>query len=518
MLCWQAAKDGLKYAWVDTCCIDKSSSAELSEAINSMFRWYQRSARCYVYLSDIRSGPSWRDELARCRWFTRGWTLQELLAPRQIHFFDQDWKYLCMKIEIIKEISTITGIDEAILEQRRPLSMVPVVQRMSWASSRHTTRIEDEAYCLMGIFDVNMPLLYGEEERAFLRLQEEIINTTSDLTILAWTHPAPEIPLQRQATSHSGFLAESPRSFGHLGRLEADPLQRVTRFSTSNKLIKITARMSVQQLPDGQGGRMVLPVCSSGDGRVFGIHMRKSREDGSFLRQNPYMLIPMDISDNIIMIRATTPKTLLAALPAWEHECWRSRAWAISENFLNTRRFHLCQVQIPPYDMEHRSPYPWPELLWDGDIQAFFVDSTSCYAEGTATVVPFTARVLGVQLKLTLIILGWDTLEQNTLQFSLVQMNQRVDDHLLTTLTRSYRGYRHIDASTLKKNLQKAKIPRKATISHRIVGSNLHALVVATPTIVEDDSLCQNPFCRFTLSSRLCSGAVPPRIEEFEWE
>ncbi|KAM3067386.1 hypothetical protein ACMFMG_005257 [Clarireedia jacksonii] len=180
----QAAKDGLQYFWVDTCCIDKSSSAELAEAINSMFRWYQNAAKCYVYLSDVSissldlGDPSsqqiWKPAVLRSRWFTRGWTLQELISPKFVEFFSVDGEKLGDKISLIQDIHSITGISIQAL-QGSPLSEFSIDERMSWAVRRETGREEDAVYSLLGIFDVYMPLLYGEgKEKALARLQKEI--------------------------------------------------------------------------------------------------------------------------------------------------------------------------------------------------------------------------------------------------------------------------------------------------------------------------------------------------------
>jgi hypothetical protein len=195
--CAQASRDGLNYAWVDTCCIDKRSSSELFEAINSMFAWYKNSARCYAYLSDV-SLANMNESFPKSRWFTRGWTLQELLAPTDVFFYDQQWNEMGTKHEHVEWISEISGIDtDALGDGRLPeFSWFCVAQKMSWASHRQTTRPEDIAYCLLGIFDVNMPLLYGEGDRAFLRLQEEIIKRSYDDSILAWNlDPEMEHPL-----------------------------------------------------------------------------------------------------------------------------------------------------------------------------------------------------------------------------------------------------------------------------------------------------------------------------------
>ncbi|KAI4204538.1 MAG: hypothetical protein LQ350_001088 [Teloschistes chrysophthalmus] len=187
----QAASDGHQYIWIDTCCIDKTNSVELTEAINSMFRWYREAARCYVYLSDVKVGESqnndWRNDFMKSRWFTRGWTLQELLAPKSVEFFSSDGVRLGDKTSLEGEIHRITGIAVDAL-RGRSLSDFSVSERMAWATKRTTTRKEDEAYSLLGIFDVNMPLIYGERERALARLMEEIDRSLQDPSMPA-LHP-----------------------------------------------------------------------------------------------------------------------------------------------------------------------------------------------------------------------------------------------------------------------------------------------------------------------------------------
>jgi Heterokaryon incompatibility protein (HET) len=180
----QASRDGLQYFWVDTCCIDKSSSNELSEAINSMFHWYLNAAKCYVYMSDV-SRPvfnanhqlnelPWESAFRQSRWFTRGWTLQELIAPASVEFFSKDGERLGNKASLERHVHEITRIPVPALKGS-PLSDFSITERMSWAESRQTTREEDKAYSLLGIFDVAMPLIYGEgREKALNRLREEI--------------------------------------------------------------------------------------------------------------------------------------------------------------------------------------------------------------------------------------------------------------------------------------------------------------------------------------------------------
>ncbi|KAI3325338.1 HET-domain-containing protein [Xylariaceae sp. AK1471] len=190
----QAQRDSLDWLWVDTNCIDKTSSAELTEAINSMYEWYSESVVCYAYLSDVSTslelsdGQEFKRQFRESRWWTRGWTLQELLAPTRILFFTESWKLISDRESMAKEISDISGVSQEYLTGRRTtLNRAYAAEKMSWLSKRRTTRVEDMAYCMLGLFEVNLPLLYGEGRKAFIRLQEEIIRVSNDHTIFCWT-------------------------------------------------------------------------------------------------------------------------------------------------------------------------------------------------------------------------------------------------------------------------------------------------------------------------------------------
>jgi hypothetical protein len=179
----QAARDGLEYFWVDTCCINKSNNVELQYAINSMFRWYRDAVKCYVYLSDVSThcGPEtqlsdalWESDFRNSRWFTRGWTLQELIAPSLVEFFSKESTRLGDRISLERQVCEITGIPAQAL-RGSPLSDFSVTERCSWIERRETKYQEDKAYSLLGIFGVFMSLNYGEgKENAFMRLREEI--------------------------------------------------------------------------------------------------------------------------------------------------------------------------------------------------------------------------------------------------------------------------------------------------------------------------------------------------------
>ncbi|RPD70304.1 HET-domain-containing protein [Lentinus tigrinus ALCF2SS1-7] len=238
--CELAEARGHKWGWADTCCIEKSSSSDLSEAINSMYRYYSMAEVCYAYLCDVPTGnlldgpiPSSRklstqEAFARSRWHKRGWTLQELIAPDVVVFVSQDWIILGAKADFPTLLYNITGIPHGVLTLVQEPGELGIAHRMSWAANRETTRPEDEAYCLMGIFDVNMPTLYGEGRRAFRRLQEEIMKKSVDTSLFAWhkryshedelvlRHQVAAAPTGQCPMDHTtkvNLFAESPKDF-----------------------------------------------------------------------------------------------------------------------------------------------------------------------------------------------------------------------------------------------------------------------------------------------------------------
>lgn len=180
----RAKQDDLQYFWIDSCCINKANYTELSQAINSMFRWYQNAAKCYVYLSDVSVNipdrasqlfeSPYEHAIRQSRWFTRGWTLQELLAPSSVEFFSKEGERLGDKESLERQITETTGIAPRAL-QGTPLSLFSVTERISWAARRETTIEEDQVYCVLGIFNVHLPLIYGEGmEKAMRRLRKEV--------------------------------------------------------------------------------------------------------------------------------------------------------------------------------------------------------------------------------------------------------------------------------------------------------------------------------------------------------
>lgn len=174
--CRQAQRDSIEWVWIDTCCLDRSNKEELHETINSSYRVLEDAAICYAYLSDV-SSTEMQSTLENSVYFKRKWTLQELVAPRVVKFFAKDWVFIGTRSILHNIISKTTGIQSAVLTGEKKPKQCHVSERMTWASNRVTTRVEDEAYSIMGLFDITMPILYGEGSRAFRRLQDKIRKT-----------------------------------------------------------------------------------------------------------------------------------------------------------------------------------------------------------------------------------------------------------------------------------------------------------------------------------------------------
>lgn len=313
--CSIAREQVINFVWVDTCCIDKTSSAELTEAINSMFNWYRLSKVCFVFLPDVDAAwlpghdisRAWTDNsldqsevegvksFLRSRWFTRGWTLQELLAPRRIEFFNQVFLPLGTRQNLSTIIAQATGIDEAYLEHRKSIQEASIAMRMYWASGRSTQRIEDIAYSLLGIFNVNMPLIYGEGDKAFYRLQTTIVQGSDDESIFAWGCDLPQ-------DTCSGMLAQSPADFVNSRDMFDVQMQFSTRdsgFEFTNKGIRywypmggVTLRSSKQGFSITKPGRRSLQLACRDRRQNVNIMLEVERRSGRWYRRSLWRCEP----------------------------------------------------------------------------------------------------------------------------------------------------------------------------------------------------------------------------------
>jgi hypothetical protein len=403
--CQQAIIDRCQYAWVDTCCIDKSSSAELTEAINSMFKWYQDSQQCYAYLSDV-SEYNFVDKFPRSRWFTRGWTLQELLAPPSVTFYDQDWHHVGTRRDHAASISEITGIDINALNRVQlqggqfsaGLGRFCVAKRMSWASRRQTTRVEDIAYCLLGIFGVNMPLLYGEGKRAFVRLQEEIIKNYDDDSILAWgldteTRDYPDLMFHTVAEffsevcQTSSILASSPDDFEnchglqHAARSPASFMMTNLGLQIELPFVAVHKPFSSHEhsSPDDVGEWIGLLSCSTGVPTQFlGIVLSTASQKGQSIAnvrriQSGYVpIIQTVLVGPRTAARAVRKKVTIIQknerLVDWDH-FYLSRLFIINEsNALLGSGYSVYRASV--INMEKNFPYHFHKS-WDSTAKVF---------------------------------------------------------------------------------------------------------------------------------------------------
>ncbi|KPI44746.1 Vegetative incompatibility protein HET-E-1 [Cyphellophora attinorum] len=343
---------GVKYIWIDTCCIDKSSSAELSEAINSMFRWYKDASVCFAFLSDLKIAEQGKDlaGFRDCRWWTRGWTLQELLAPAEVLFLDEAWTLRGSKTELVDAIQSITGIEAWVLVSSASLSTVPLAKRMSWAANRQTTRVEDMAYSLLGIFDVNLPLIYGEDSKAFIRLQEEILRTTTDLSLFAW-HAGPNATFR-------GVLAQSPYDF----RSCNDIVTSDDQFRFRDEIVRTNKGIKV---------RVPLQNTSSGL-YIMDLHCYKQNATGSEARQGILLKRVMDV-----YVRASANQTVERGGPPTGYGqviylCTETDDNALASGMADDRGQHI-QLTFPKNSPRYKidDVRAVPEVYWQGDGHYF---------------------------------------------------------------------------------------------------------------------------------------------------
>ncbi|KAI8993772.1 heterokaryon incompatibility protein-domain-containing protein [Trametes punicea] len=312
-----------RWLWVDTCCIDKTSSSELSEAINSMYQWYQQSGVCYAFLHDVDDEEDPRaqgSQFRQSKWFRRGWTLQELIAPRELVFISKQWRPFGTKTSLADVVEEITGVQRDVLEHKRPLSTVSVARRMSWASKRKTTRVEDEAYSLMGIFGVNIPVIYGEGRNAFYRLQEEILRRIPDQSIFAWgplvyeryawpceQFGRPHLQSSRpEDASYEYLFASTPAAFESSAGIASVPLDEFYReIPTSGrpvpeymltsygirtrfpKLLRNFLHLSVEEQPRSSAVDVVVLACRDATEGLVTLLLRSMDDQTNHLEDKP---------------------------------------------------------------------------------------------------------------------------------------------------------------------------------------------------------------------------------------
>ena len=274
-----------QWVWIDTCCIDKTSSAELSEAINSMFEWYAKATICYAYLSDVTKSKDvgqTMSEFRESKWFTRGWTLQELLAPSNLSILDKNWTQIGTRMELDFAIAQVTGISrtQVTIFWDRGVHFVSAAEKFSWVAGRETSRREDQAYYLLGIFGINMPLLYGEGKNAFRRLQAEIIRSSNDESVFIW-----ESPRYMGLGGVKGLMPNSAKAYKfdhseHHPNFNKIPGRARPPYSITNQGVELCVPkgLSLQQ-------NFLFPLnCTHRGGGAYTIKLSKINSEGSWQR------------------------------------------------------------------------------------------------------------------------------------------------------------------------------------------------------------------------------------------
>jgi hypothetical protein len=327
--CAQAVHNGFDYVWIDTCCIDKHSSAELSEAINSMYRWYSDCTVCYAYLTDVPNSvdtKTQKEKFQQSTWCTRGWTLQELIAPLNLEFYGDQWQSqrqqasLGTKRSLWKEIFEITGIPPKALEHNSHLIEYSIAEKMSWAAYRETTRKEDRAYSLLGLFNVNMALLYGEGDLAFIRLQEAIMKDSGDETLFALKRKE-----KRREIIFEGLLAMSPDWFGGSGNIIEKILnQRSKPFMVTNKglhsevMLRNASEIREARTYQSEDDRLnlvcvaVLNASEDGSENSIGIILGRVKERGQAYSSRDFVRLD---SEGLLLISPTSYKPSEVIVP-----------------------------------------------------------------------------------------------------------------------------------------------------------------------------------------------------------
>ncbi|KAK2774486.1 37s ribosomal protein rsm22 [Colletotrichum kahawae] len=333
--CRQAKADGFDYVWIDTCCIEKSHHTDYSEAITSMFSWYQTAGRCYAYLADVpdKATSTFDNDFRRSRWHTRGWTLQELLAPQDLIFYSKSWTKLGEKVSMTSMIEEATGIPAQFLDGFRDAS---VAQRMSWAARRVTTRGEDMAYCLYGIFNVSFPIMYGEgASAAFSRLQEAILQRTPDASILAWG-----LDLQ-----HEDLLPEPPSTnrYGHI--LATSP----QNFVDCGTVVPWESDLSGQRLDVNSGYyHLQLPLHTTKAGHTFGLLKCYSRSQQRGCIGIPLCKVEQGLeTDEFMRPRGSKAVQLFDIDSSHEASNLRIRDLSLSEDIQRFDRRYGYSIEVP---------------------------------------------------------------------------------------------------------------------------------------------------------------------------
>lgn len=483
-----------------------------------MYLWYQRSKVCYVYLADMEPSADFKSALPNCLWFTRGWTLQELIAPDNVVFFDRGWNRRAEKRNLVQELFLITGISEKVLDHTQPLSAMSVAQKMSWASHRATTRIEDTAYCLLGIFGVHMPLMYGEEETAFRRLQEEIMRTTPDLSIFAWRLPPSDdsIPFGAQYKSskrvYCGFLADSPLLFSQSGSLAKRPFGSRREFSFSNCGIKTQVQTLSYTAPRLNRRSYLLPLdCSWDEDLSLGVRIKKCGPD-QFLREDPWNLVECR---GFVSSNPPLQRYLLTDLSEMTMDS--NQQMIDSDFFMSQVRTHVLQLDssgsIETYEV-------WSRARWDDEDRVFLVSGNASHDSSFITLgVRVNVNKWGIKLpkevtfKVICFVVGWASPAAPGPQITIVDYKKHpmMDDVLARIKLWDH------DTHQLWSQLRFRGISKSPEVVFPIPETDLFARVYYTLVLGDDPDVCARKYWKLHIASEICTKKDLRPVANGEW-
>lgn len=382
----RAATANFEYCWIDTCCIDSSNQVELTESINSMFDWYKEAKVCYAYLADVNHGEDYQQtdsSFAKSEWFKRGWTLQELLAPKNVVFLASNWKRIDRKENLAPIISTVTGIPRGFLLGTADLEAASIAQRLSWVSKRKTRKPEDRVYCLLGIVGIHMPLLYGEREAAaFKRLQQEILKEFDDTSIFAWGCVCDDHCHEESSDEVTGIietsplLARSPTCFAGSSNIVRASMPVLlgyhkgirTPFTFNNKGLHLCLPM-LKKHESRDSSDFAILDCQEAGGYRIGLELRDiSTHGGRYVRVNSNTLFEVrnDFIKKHFVFQDITTETKLPNGP-WplllhDHaKSARTSVVASHSSFTDSEQHGFIRILIPPRDVMDRSSNHAPD-------------------------------------------------------------------------------------------------------------------------------------------------------------
>ena len=446
--------------------------------------------------------------------------MQELIAPTTFYFLDQDWHNIGSKVDLAELAAEITGIDVTILQAtHEPLHLahIPVAVKMSWAAQRVTTRPEDAAYCLLGIFNLNMPLLYGEEEKSFRRLQEEIVRSTADLSIFGWSMPPKNHKYERNQRTLCGILADSPAAFLGCGRYRSPFYRDPVDFSMSNNGVKLKGHILFQELPGTSHCQYILPLqCKNfASGRPVGVQLKKVGPE-QYLRENPWEVVEY----NAISSPKTSLEQYLLTKTSASGGSYTDSYESLATIMYRVRR-RVLQIKLPP---ELDLYGAWPLARFDHEDHLFFIsgepygDFGSLRVQGSF-VFEFEEREVKVALDIMFYAVGWGIFERDGQDASMLQctvFDYRSHAALVSELQFGIAHWDH-DSRYVLDQLSHHDIPKCFRVVQEISETPCAAVVSFIPSIISDPTVCRNPFWRIEFSCDVVKMKDIPAVVEESW-